>query len=944
MSQTSPLNPIAQKQAAKDFIARWQEMPCVEEEHSRSFWIELLSDVLGIANPTRVLDFERKVKGRKIDVFYEDMGILVEMKGRGISLDKSSERSKKAGEETPYEQAKWYADNLPLSIRPRWIITCNFDEFRIYDQEKVNQEEYVSFALEELANQIHLLSIFTNKENSRLEREKQLSVQAGALVGKLYAELSQQYKNIEIDEHEQQSLNILIVRLVFLLYAEDSGLLHENDALLNYLRAFSASQTRQAIIDLFAVLDTPENERDPYLPENLLAFPYVNGGLFGNNDIVIPQFTDQIRLDLLLEASRGFNWSNISPTIFGAAFESTLNPQTRRAGGMHYTSIENIHKVIDPLFLDDLKAELAKIEGEKTERNRRFMLKNFQEKLASISVLDPAAGSGNFLTESYLSLRRLENRVIEDLHGAQASMGFDEEHSPIKVSINQFYGIEINDFAVAVAKTALWIAEEQMMEETQEIVQQPFDFLPLKSNSNIHCANALRIDWNEVIPAEKCTYICGNPPFYGYTFQTASQKADLEIVFSNSKTSKKIDYVAGWYKKAIEYIAPSSLCAFVSTNSICQGEQVPDLWRGLIKDGLKIRFAYKPFIWSSEASLLAHVHVVIIGFGKTIASNPTLFNSSEEKCPVDEINPYLIPSQTVFIESRTNPLCNVKHIRKGSQPTDGGNLIIKSLEEYELILNQEPFLKPWIKRFMGSDEFINDRYRWCFWLKECPQETINRSIILRERLTAVSKMRSESSKDATRKYADKPAFFTEDRQPNSSYIMIPSVSSERRKYVPIGFLDSSIIASNLAMTIPIESLFIFGIISSQFHNAWMRVVCGRLESRYRYSNTIVYNNFIWPGVTKENINEPVETLIPAEQRAVIEQCAQAVLDAREAHPGATLADLYDPEKMPADLLTAHKALDAAVEAAYGVDFNGDEEKIVAHLFKLYAEVTSVANK
>lgn len=545
-----------QRRAAKAFVQRWRTLPCVEEEHSRSFWIELLQDVYGLKNATHALEFERKVKGRKIDVFYEDMGVLVEMKGRGISLDEATVRSKKAGPETPYQQAKWYADNLPFSIRPRWIITCNFDEFRIYDQEKENQEEYVSLSLDELPEQLHLLGFLTDAKNSRIEREKQLSVQAGELVGRLYTQLSREYKNIETDSHEQRSLNVLIVRLVFLLYAEDSGLMHEKDAVLNYLKGYRANQMRQAVIDLFKVLDTPEGQRDSYLPENLLAFPYVNGGLFGNDDIVVPQFTDDIRLDLLLEASQKFDWSGISPTIFGAAFESTLNPATRRAGGMHYTSIENIHKVIDPLFLDDLRAELAEIEGEKVEKNRKIKLKRFQKKLGSLRIFDPACGSGNFLTESYLSLRKLENRVLESLQGDQIGMGFGNEATPIEVSIDQFYGIEINDFAVSVAKTALWIAEEQMMEATQEILLQPFDFLPLKSNGNVHEGNALRMDWNDVLPAEKCDFIVGNPPFYGAKMQSDSQRADLAEVFHGAKNCKTVDYVSGWYIKAAEYMPP----------------------------------------------------------------------------------------------------------------------------------------------------------------------------------------------------------------------------------------------------------------------------------------------------------------------------------------------------------------------------------------------------
>ncbi len=525
------------KREIKAFVERWEALPCVEEEHSRSFWIEFVQQVLGIPDATHFLEFERKVKGRKIDVFYEDMGILIEQKGRGISLDEATVRSKKAGPETPFQQAKWYADNLPYSLRPRWIITCNFDEFRIYDMNRENFESYVSVLLEELPDQAHLFGFFSDKANSRLVKEQELSVKAGKIVSDLYHAFEGQYKNLESDKGEQRSLNVLIVRLVFLLYAEDAGLLQERQAFGDYLQKFRAPQMRQALIDLFQVLDTPDgrngtdDRRDPYAGEVLNAFPYINGGLFADEGIVIPQFTEQMRHDLILNASIAFDWKDISPTIFGAVFESTLNPETRRSGGMHYTSIENIHKVIDPLFLDDLKAELAEIEGEKVEKSRKMKLRAFQRKLASINVLDPACGSGNFLTESYLSLRKLENRVLEDLQGNQVALGFDDATSPIQVGIHQLYGIEINDFAVSVAKTALWIAEEQMMDATQEILQQSFDFLPLKSNGNIHEGNALRMDWNEVLPVEQCSYICGNPPFLGYTYQSPDQKGDLASIW-----------------------------------------------------------------------------------------------------------------------------------------------------------------------------------------------------------------------------------------------------------------------------------------------------------------------------------------------------------------------------------------------------------------------------
>ena len=924
-----------QKRAAKAFVARWKALACVEEEHSRSFWIELLQDVYGLKNATHALEFERKVKGRKIDVFYEDMGVLVEMKGRGIGLDEASVRSKKAGLETPYQQAKWYADNLPFSIRPRWIVTCNFDEFRIYDQEKEHQEEYVALSLDELPEQLHLLGFLTDANNSRIEREKQLSVQAGELVGKLYTQLSRQYKNIETDAHEQRSLNVLIVRLVFLLYAEDSGLLHEKDAVLNYLKDYRADQMRQAMIDLFRVLDTPLDERDPYLPEGLLAFPYVNGGLFGNDDIVVPQFTEDIRLDLLLEASQKFDWSGISPTIFGAAFESTLNPATRRAGGMHYTSIENIHKVIDPLFLDDLRAELAEIEGEKVEKNRTIKLKRFQKKLGSLRIFDPACGSGNFLTESYLSLRRLENRVIESLQGDQMGMSFGGETSPIEVSIDQFYGIEINDFAVSVAKTALWIAEEQMMEETSEILLQPFDFLPLKSNGNIHQGNALRMDWNDVLPAEECNFIVGNPPFLGYSSLSASQSEDRAMLFGKVKT---LDYVACWYKKAAEYMRDTRIrAAFVSTNSICQGQQVEPLWKPLFEQGIGIDFAWQSFVWNSEANDQAHVHVVIVGFSYGATRECTLFDREGHGRAVENINGYLQPAPNVFIEKRTKPLCCVEGMAAGGKPTEGGNLIL-SEKETDGFIRRNPEAKKWIRPFSMGEDFIKGKPRYCIWLSDTDVTEWSGIEEIAARVAAVKEMRLASSKEATRKKAEIPWRFDEIRETGDVYIGVPSVSSERRDYVPMGFIDNGMIPGNMLYFVPSSSLYVFGLMMSQFHNAWMRAVAGRLEMRYRYANTVVYNNFAWPGVTRETLGVPVEEAVAPEVRARIESCAQAVLDARAAHEGKTLADLYDPDAMPMDLRCAHQALDAAVEAAYGVSFDGDEERIVAHLFELYAQL------
>lgn len=922
------MNTIEQKRAAREFVKRWKAMPCVEEEHSRSFWIELLQDVLGVPNATRVLEFERKVKGRKIDVFYEDMGVLVEMKGRGISLDEATVRSKKAGAETPFQQAKWYADNLPHSIRPRWIITCNFDEFRIYDLEHP-EDVFTPLSLVELPERLHLLSFLTNHKNSRLVREQELSVKAGEIVGKLYRAFADQYKNLETDAHEQRSLNVLIVRIVFLLYAEDAGLLQRHQAFGDYLKSFEAKHMRQALIDLFRTLDTPTAERDPYLDADLAVFPYVNGGLFADEDIIIPQFTEDMRVDLVLNASVKFDWKDISPTIFGAVFESTLNPETRRAGGMHYTSIENIHKVIDPLFLDELRTELAAVEGESIERNRKLKLRRFQKKLASISVLDPACGSGNFLTESYLSLRKLENRVIEDLQGDQMGFGLDGDAEPIEVSINQFYGIEINDFAVSVAKTALWIAEEQMMEATQEILLREFDFLPLKSNSNIREGNALRMNWSEVLPAERCSYIIGNPPFVGASMCAASQKQEIVDLFGKIKLSNSLDYVSGWYYKAAEMMLANAVikAAFVSTNSITQGEQVYPIWNTLrSRFGIHIDFAWRTFVWNSETAGKAHVHCVIVGFsigggeGLIFDGGRSDGASSGRK---DVVNPYLVHAPWVILASRKRSLCDVPALAYGNKPADNGQFVLTTEEKDEL-LAEEPEALRFIRPYIGAKEYLNGKQRWCIWLLGVDPREYSGMPLISRRVEKVRAFRQASSAKDTRKRAEAPWEFFRTPVHDVAYLAIPLTSSERRKYLPIGFFGAGTVPSNATSVIPDATAYHFGVLESQFHSAWMRTVAGRLKSDYRYSGDIVYNNFIWPDPTPE-------------QRAAIESCAQGVLNAREAHPGATLADLYDPDKMPTDLLSAHKELDAAVEAAYDVDFNGDEEKIVAHLFKLYAE-------
>ncbi|WP_165046345.1 DNA methyltransferase [Adlercreutzia sp. ZJ138] len=918
------------KQAIRAFVERWKSAECNEDREARSFLIEFLGDVLGIENPTRIIDFERRVKGRKIDAFYEDMGILIEAKSRKPGILDEQRNNGKYGFETPYQQAKWYANELPNSITPRWIIVTSFDEFRIHDLElEYPERDYVSVKLEDLPDQAYLFDFFFDKSQSRLVKEKKLSVEAGEIVGRLYDAFAKQYKNLDESAEEQRSLNVLIVRLVFLLYAEDAGLFNGHQAFYKYMKGFNAEQSRVALLDLFKVLDTPEDKRDPYASEKLLEFPYVNGSLFADGTIIVPQFTEDLRVELLLNASCGFNWKDISPTIFGAVFESTLNPETRRAGGMHYTSIENIHKVIDPLFLDDLKAELAEIEGEKVERKRMFALRAFQQKLASLNIFDPACGSGNFLTESYIQLRRLENRVLESIQGeGQASLGFDGDADPVKVSIKQFYGIEINDFAVSVAKTALWIAESQMLTETQDIVSRYIDYFPLTTNAHIVEGNALRMDWNDVLPAEKCSYIIGNPPFVGFKFATTSQKEDMRSLFGQQ--AKLLDYVCGWYKKAASYIQGQQIhVAFVSTNSVSQGKMAADLWSVLMgQDGIVINFAYRTFVWNNEASGQAHVHCVIIGFSTTQAAvKEKRLYRAEVGMHAAHINAYLLDQPDVFILSRSKPICDVPEMVMGNQAMDNGNLIIEA-KNYEAFVQAEPNAARYIKRYMMGNEFINNKERWCLWLDGCSQETIDSMPLVRERVENVRRFRAASNDAGARKKAETPHLFREQRNP-VRFVAIPIVSSERRSYVPMGFLDDEVIAGNKLFMLPDADLYHFGVLSSSIHNAWLRAVGARLKSDYTYSKDIVYNNFIWPEPTPE-------------QKQAIEQAAQAVLDAREAHPGWSLAQLYDPDKMPADLLKAHKTLDTAVEAAYGVNFHGDEEKIVAHLFKLYAEATATS--
>ena len=634
---------------------------------------------------------------------------------------------------------------------------------------------------------------------------------------------------------------------------------------------------------------------------------------------------------MLNDASEHFDWTDISPTIFGGVFESTLNPETRRSGGMHYTSVENIRKVIKPLFLDDLQYRFEKIKAETTIKAKKQMLIDFQYELSKLKFLDPACGSGNFLTQTFLELRSIENEIIKELVRInkktienQMQIG---EHiaNPIKISINQFYGIEINDFAVSVAKTALWIAEHQMFEKTRAITYMKDEFLPLRTYTNIAEGNALRIDWEDVVSPLECNYIMGNPPFVGARLMSTEQKQDIAAIFTGVKNAGNIDYVGCWYIKVSDYIKNTNIkTALVSTNSICQGEQPAILWKKLMHDGIVINFAYRTFRWDSEASLKAHVHCIIVGFSYINNKNKYIFDDNKViRC--NNINAYLIDADNVIVESRKHPISNAVEIGIGNKPIDGGNYLFTDEEKKEFI-KKEPLSEKYFKRWYGSQEFINNKTRWCLFLKFCPPEELRKMPHCMERINNVKKIRLDSKSEGTRKLAEYPLKFHIENFPNTNYIVLPETSSERRKYIPFGFMTPDVLCSNALRLVPNASLYDFGVLESNVHMAWMRTVAGRLKSDYRYSIDIVYNNFPWP-------------LVSDKQKEKIEKTAQNILNIRNNYPNSSLADLYDPNAMPQDLFKAHKQNDAAVMEAYGFDWRKmSESDCVSKLMKMYQKL------
>lgn len=927
---------LEQQKQAKKFSEDWKDKG-YEKGESQKFWLDLLSNVFGIKDLNSFISFEDQVHldhTSFIDGYIPSTKVMIEQKSLGKDLRTPIKQSDGTFL-TPFQQAKRYITELPVSKHPRWVITSNFSSFLVYDMERPNGEPE-EILLENLETEFYRLSFIADTGSIHLKREMELSIKAGDIVGLLYDKLLKQYKNPD-SEKTLKSLNMLCVRLVFCLYAEDAGIFGHKSMFHDYMESYNTENMRDGLLKLFKILDTKIEDRDAEEKESLLAFPYVNGGLFTEEDLSIPQFNDDIRELLLQKASADFNWSQISPTIFGAVFESTLNPETRRSGGMHYTSIENIHKVIDPLFLNDLNAEFEEIKAIKTENARREKLIKFQAKLGELKFLDPACGSGNFLTETYLSLRRLENKCLQVMIGGNEQQGVLTNlfgYDLIRVHIQQMYGIEINDFACVVAKTALWIAECQMLQETNAITGSMMDFLPLDNYTNITEGNALKIDWSSVIPTRELSFIMGNPPFVGQAMRTKEQAQEMQEVFAPSTAGGKLDYVAGWFKKASDLMRNTDIqTAFVSSNSICQGESVNLLWEELLQNNY-INFAHTTFKWTSESNDSAAVMCVVVGFSNKERKEKILFSDGIVK-KVSHINGYLTPAPDIFIKNRSKSInAGVAQVVQGSPPADDGKLLLTP-DERKFFISKYPELEKVIKPFVGSREFINDTEytRYCFWFVGTKPSEYQHIKELQERLEYIRDFRLKSPVDRIQKTADKPYLFTQNRQPTTDFLIIPRVSSSTRKYIPIGFLSPDVIVSDSAVLVYDASLYDFGILCSNVHNAWMRLIAGRLKNDYRYAPSVYYN-FPLPSPSEECKSKIINT-------------ASQILEARKLYPTKTLADMYgDKMYLYPELLEAHRQNDRAVMAAYGWTTKtvSSETECLAELFKLYEELSKKLDK
>ena len=857
--------------------------------------------VFGISR-RRVATFEQSVKKADnkqgfIDLLWKGV-ILVEHKSRGKSLDKAM------------QQAKDYFPGLKEHELPKYILVSDFQKFKLYD---LDTNITTEFALKDFINQVHLFGFIAGYEKRTYKDEDPVNIQAAELMGKLHDKL-------EAVGYRGHDLEVYLVRLLFCLFADDTGIF-DKGIFWEYIDLHTksdGSDLAMHIASIFHTLNTPPEKRLTNLDTNLAQFPYVNGKLFA--EVLQPAAFDSKMREMFLEAC-GFDWGKISPAIFGSMFQAVMNPTERRNLGAHYTSEKNIQKLIKPLFLDDLYLELEKV------KSNRGKLQELHQKIANLYFLDPACGCGNFLIITYRELRNLEIKILQALN--KNGQQFINIQDIIKVNVDQFAGIEYDEFAVRVAEVAMWLIDHQMNIQVSHEFGQYFFRVPLTKSAKIVHGNSLRIDWETVVEKEKLSFILGNPPFVGKQLQNAEQKADMQYVCNSIKNSGVLDYVSAWYIKAAQLIQDTNIrCAFVSTNSISQGEQVGIIWQELYNNyKIKIHFAHRTFSWSNEAKGNAAVHCVIIGFGLEDIENKRVFDyvnikgePTERK--VKNINPYLTEGNDLIILKRNQPICNIPEMLKGSQPTDGGNLLMTEEEKVEYVI-QEPSGEKFIKPFISADEFLNGKKRWCFWLKDIQPNELKKLPLLSDRVSKVRKMRLSSTKQSTVKWAYFPTLFTENRQPNTDYLLVPRVSSENRKYIPIGFFESSVIASDSCITIPNATLYLFGILTSEMHITWVKYVCGRLESRFRYSNTIVYNNYPFP----ENVNE--------KQKQKVETAAQAVLDTRAKYPDSSLADLYDPLTMPPDLVKAHQILDKAVDLCYRPQPFVSELNRIEFLFSQY---------
>lgn len=893
------------------FVREW-ENESSEDAEAKSFW-DAFFQVFGV-HRRRLAIFEYNVKKASgaqgfIDLFWP--GILIaEHKSRGKNLDSA------------FTQATDYFPGLKDPELPRYIIVSDFARIRLRN---LDSGEEAEFPLTELPKNLYLFGFIAGYESRAYREQDPVNIKAAERLAALHDALR------EIG-YEGHVLEVFLVRILFCLFADDTGIFMPRSAFEDFIQARTSedgSDLAPRLHQLFQTLNTPPEKRLKNLDEQVAAFPYVNGRLFAEQ---LPQASFDRAMRETVLACCELDWGVISPAIFGSLFQGIMDAKMRRNLGAHYTSEKNILKLIGPLFMDDLRAEFARI------KDQPARLKAFHDKLGALNFFDPACGCGNFLVISYREVRLLELEVIKRLYGKELQqLSLDAIDQYVKVNVDQFHGIEIEEWPAQIAQVAMWLIDHQMNLLVGKTFGQTVVRIPLVKSANVVHGNALRLDWNEVIPTERCSFVLGNPPFLGKQFQSDEQKADLALVYGDAKGAKELDFVAAWYVKAARYASPRTRCGFVSTNSIAQGEQVGLLWAHLKPRGVHIHFAHRTFRWSNEAKGVAAVHCVIIGFGRQPAAAPVIFDYDDiggepHRVPARTINPYLVDGPDLWLESRRDSICNVPPIVFGSMPNDGGHLLLTDDERTEM-LSGDPKSAPWIRRLMGAREFLNGGSRWCLWLKDLPPGALKSMPMVRARVEAVRDYRLASKREATRKLADTPTLFGEIRQPRTPYLMVPKVSSERRQFIPIGFQTPEMISSDLCLVIPNATPFHLGVLSSTMHMAWVRTVCGRLKSDFRYTNEIVYNNFPWP----IDANDA--------QRDAIAKGAQGVLDARAAFPDATLADLYDPLSMPPALVKAHQALDRAVDAAYvpsgGKKSWASDAERVAFLFALYQRLTSL---